>query len=60
MAPAGGIFRTADLAAADWALAAAVASSVVLLDEARKPAARAFGGWATVKPQRLDRNRLLG
>ena len=40
-APAQAIFRTTDLAAADWALAAAVASSVLLLDEARKLASRA-------------------
>lgn len=41
-APAQAIFRTTDLAAPDWALAAAVASSVLLLDEARKLTARAF------------------
>lgn len=35
-APAQAVFGTTDLAAADWALAAAVASSVLLLEEARK------------------------
>jgi Ca2+-transporting ATPase len=35
-APAQAIFQTTDLAAGDWALAAIVASSVLLLDEARK------------------------
>jgi len=34
------IFRTTDLALADWGLAALVASSVLMLDEARKLAAR--------------------
>ncbi len=34
--PAQSIFRTTDLALADWAIALAVASSVLLLDEARK------------------------
>jgi P-type Ca2+ transporter type 2C len=34
--PAQAIFRTTDLALTDWALAVAVASSVLLLDEARK------------------------
>lgn len=41
-APSQAIFRTTDLAAADWVLAAAVAASVLLLDEARKLAARTF------------------
>lgn len=40
-APAQAIFRTTDLAAADWVLAAAVASSVLVLDEARKLASHA-------------------
>lgn len=35
-APAQAVFGTTDLVAADWALAAAVASSVLLLEEARK------------------------
>jgi len=44
--PAQVIFRTTDLALADWGLAALVASSVLLLDEARKLAAKhiAFTG----------------
>jgi len=37
------VFRTTDLALADWALAAAVASSVLLLDEARKLVLRLTG-----------------
>lgn len=40
--PAQEIFGTTDLAVVDWALAAAVASSVLLLDEARKLALRAY------------------
>ena len=36
--PAQAIFGTVDLRLADWLLAAAVASSVLLLDEARKAA----------------------
>ncbi len=40
--PAQGIFRTTDLAAADWLLAVAVASSVLLLEEARKLFGRAL------------------
>jgi len=35
-APAQAVFSTTDLDAVDWALAAAVASSVLLLDELRK------------------------
>ncbi|WP_298937576.1 cation-translocating P-type ATPase [uncultured Ralstonia sp.] len=42
-APAQAIFRTTDLALADWALAAAVASGVLLLDEGRKLALRLTG-----------------
>ncbi len=41
-APAQAIFDTTHLSAADWALAAAVASSVLLLEEARKLVARAL------------------
>jgi Ca2+-transporting ATPase len=44
-APAQDVFGTVDLALADWGLAAAVASSVLLLDEARKLALRLLGGW---------------
>ena len=40
--PAQAIFDTASLSAADWALAAVVASSVLLLEEARKLVARAI------------------
>ena len=40
--PAQLIFRTTDLAPADWALATAVAASVLLLDEARKVVAYLF------------------
>ena len=43
-APAQVVFRTTDLAAADWLLAAAVASSVLLLDEARKLGTKMFAG----------------
>jgi len=43
-APAQEVFRTTDLALADWALAAAVASSVLLLDEGRKLVLRLTGG----------------
>jgi len=42
-APAQEVFRTTDLTLADWALAAAVASSVLLLDEARKLLLRLTG-----------------
>ena len=42
--PAQGIFGTTDLSLADWGLAALVASSVLLLDEARKVVARAVPG----------------
>jgi len=42
-APAQAVFRTSDLSLADWALAAAVASSVLFLDEARKALARLSG-----------------
>jgi Ca2+-transporting ATPase len=45
--PAQEIFGTTDLALADWALAAAVASSVLLLDEARKLALRLYGALRT-------------
>jgi Ca2+-transporting ATPase len=41
-APAQAVFRTSDLSLADWALATAVASSVLFLDEARKALARLF------------------
>jgi phosphoserine phosphatase len=41
--PAQSVFGTIDLALADWGLAAAVASSVLLLDEARKLALRLYG-----------------
>ena len=40
--PAQAIFGTTDLQLEDWLLAALVASSVLLLDEARKLAARGF------------------
>ncbi len=40
--PAQAVFRTTDLALADWGLAAAVATSVLLLDEGRKALARLF------------------
>ena len=43
-APAQAIFDTTHLSAADWAVAAAVASSVLLLEEARKLAARVISG----------------
>ncbi len=42
--PAQAIFRTTDLSLADWGLAAAVASSVLLLEEARKLGARLLCG----------------
>lgn len=42
-APAQGLFGTTDLSIADWLLAAAVASSVLLLDEARKLLWRLWG-----------------
>ncbi|MDP2323265.1 MAG: HAD-IC family P-type ATPase, partial [Gammaproteobacteria bacterium] len=42
--PAQAVFRTTDLHLADWGLAALVASSVLLLDEARKLAARLWRG----------------
>jgi len=42
-APAQEVFRTTDLTLADWALATAVASSVLLLDEARKLVLRLTG-----------------
>ncbi len=42
--PAQAIFRTTDLSLADWGLAAAVASSVLLLEEARKLGARLLFG----------------
>ena len=45
--PAQAIFDTASLSAADWALAAVVASSVLLLEEARKRVARAISRSAT-------------
>ena len=38
--PAQAVFDTVDLSLADWALAAGIASTVLLLDEARKLAAR--------------------
>ncbi|TXT17015.1 MAG: Ca2+-transporting ATPase [bacterium] len=41
-APAQAVFRTSDLSLTDWALATAVASSVLFLDEARKALARLF------------------
>ena len=40
--PLQAFFNTTDLTVADWGLATAVAASVLLLDEARKLAARAF------------------
>ena len=46
-APAQVIFDTTHLSAADWALAAAVASLVLLLEEARKRVARAISRSAT-------------
>jgi len=42
-APAQGIFRTSALSGGDWLLAIGVASSVLLLEEARKLAAGIFG-----------------
>ena len=42
--PAQGVFGTTALEFDDWFKAVAVASSVLLLDEARKAAARLFGG----------------
>ncbi len=42
--PAQAIFRTTDLALADWGLAVLVASSVLLLDECRKLATRLLVG----------------
>jgi Ca2+-transporting ATPase len=42
-APAQYVFDTTDLDLADWALAAAVASSVLVIDETRKLALRLFG-----------------
>ena len=42
--PAQAIFDTTDLSAADWLLATAVASTVLLLEEARKLAARLVVG----------------
>jgi Ca2+-transporting ATPase len=42
--PAQAVLGTTDLIAGDWLLAAAVASSVLLLDEARKLAARLLAG----------------
>ena len=45
--PAQAIFDTASLSAADWALAAVVAASVLLLEEARKLVARAISRGAT-------------
>jgi len=41
--PAQAVFRTTDLRLEDWGLAALVASSVLIVEEARKLAARAFG-----------------
>ncbi|MEW5726488.1 MAG: HAD-IC family P-type ATPase [Pseudomonadota bacterium] len=41
--PAQALFHTSDLSAAQWALAAAVASSVLVLDEARKLVLRVVG-----------------
>ena len=45
--PAQAIFDTASLSAADWALAAVVAASVLLLEEACKLVARAISRGAT-------------
>ena len=45
--PAQAICDTASLSAADWALAAVVAASVLLLKEARKLVARAISRGAT-------------
>jgi Ca2+-transporting ATPase len=45
--PAQAVFRTTDLALADWGLAALVASSVLLLEEARKLLLRA---WRRLRP----------
>jgi Ca2+-transporting ATPase len=42
--PAQAIFGTVDLRAEDWLLSVAVASSVLLLDEARKLVLRLLGG----------------
>ena len=42
--PAQALFDTVDLSLADWLLAGAVATSVLLLDEARKGIARLFSG----------------
>jgi Ca2+-transporting ATPase len=49
-APAQAIFRTTDLAASDWMLAVAVSSSVLLLEETRKLATRAFARRSASQP----------
>ena len=51
-APAQDIFGTTDLELDDWMLAAAVASSVLLLDEARKFAAFIFRRKTRMKTRR--------
>jgi Ca2+-transporting ATPase len=45
--PASRLFGTTGMQAADWLVAAGVASSILLLDEARKLALRA---WAPAPP----------
>jgi Ca2+-transporting ATPase len=45
--PAQAVFRTTDLALADWCLAALVASSVLVLEETRKLLLR---GWRRLRP----------
>jgi Ca2+-transporting ATPase len=52
-APAQGIFDTVDLTAAEWGLAVLVASSTLLLDEARKLALSLFYGRRRKKPSWL-------
>ena len=51
--PAQAIFRTTDLTLADWGLAALVASSVLLFEEARKLAARL---WSSRADKSISRN----
>ena len=51
-APAQAVFRTTDLALADWGLAALVASSVLVLDEAHKLAAGLWRWWSNTPASR--------
>ena len=55
-APTQTIFRTTDLAASDWMLAVAVSSSVLLLEETRKLAARAFARRSASQPNHKEIN----